>query len=189
MWPFLRTINVSNMTRVVILRDPFERALSAYQNAATNKWISVPGCQGPQQCSFDVWVTRIYRYRQRAFRNNHTRPQAQIAQVDRMHYHYYLRMSSPVDQEFFWHELVGQGPHWSNPSTNTTHSIRDIMNGIQNETLHRLAQIYHEDLILWERLLQFGTPRQNGEYTMYDYYVDHMKTKTVTAAATTTASE
>jgi hypothetical protein len=165
-----RTANVANMTRVVFLRDPFDRTLSAYRNSNENRWISVPGCSSRDECTFEKWVDIIAKDPKRAFRNNHTRPQVDIAQFDKMHYHYYLRVSSEIDQRFFWNDLVQSGPYHSNSASDASATVEEKMKTIKNETLHKIAQVYKQDMIMWERFLQRGTPRQAGEYTMYDYY-------------------
>jgi len=191
---YIRSIDVSNMTRVIMFRDPFERARSAYLNSADSEFIYVPSCRSSWECTFAEWVDRIYRDPPAAFVNNHSRPQVQIAQFDKMHYHYYLRMSSPIDQDFFWNVLLGLPPKRDNTSTNrsssssssssssntittSTMAVQEIMKDITDETMLQLAEIYHEDVVLWDKLLRFGTPRQDDEYTMYDYFQEHIQSK------------
>lgn len=201
-------VAVDNMTRVVFLRDPLERAVSAYRNSIENQFIFVQHCNSRQQCTLDEWVQALAYNITATFDNPHFRPQHEIAQLDKMHYHYYLRMSSPLDQRFFWKELVriddfkpsasslsssssSFHPHkhynqasresatTGKSSTSTTGSSSSIQGMLReminvNTTLRTLANLYKSDLVLWKQFLQLGTPRQPGEWTLYDYYQQTM---------------
>jgi hypothetical protein len=194
----LNRLDLSTLTRVVILRDPFERVLSAYFNANTNRYIKIPGhCENARQCSFEVWVGHLARLSSpnKQFQNEHFRLQTEVAQFDQMHYDYKLRMSSKIDQDFFWNELVQMEAKVMNTSKNNTKTnttttsagnqtatapdvyakVRGKFRGITNKTIVQIAAIYRDDLRMWEEILQWGTPRQEGEYTMYDYYKEHLE--------------
>jgi len=205
---------VDNLTRVVFLRDPLERAISAYRNSIENQFVYVQHCNSRRQCSFDEWVQALAFNVTATFDNPHFRPQSEIAQLDQMHYHYYLRMSSPLDQHFFWKELIRiddfQSFASSSPSSSsasfqpykhynqasrvsatttvpttgksttatatTTNTIQGMLQEMTNvnTTLRTLANLYHTDLVIWGQLLQLGTPRQPGEWTLFDYYQQTM---------------
>jgi hypothetical protein len=167
----IRHANISNMTRVLIVRDPFERAYSAYKNSA-NKHIKIGACQSsPTTCTFDQWVDELAHDTKVSFRNEHFTPQVKIAQMKKMHYHYLLRISSSVDQEFFWNDLLGMGrSRKENESKKNNHTLTEMFNSIHFETFEKLAAMYDADLKLWKRALKHWTPRQTGEVTMFDLY-------------------
>ncbi len=129
-----------------------------------------------------------------SYRNEHFLPQFRIAQFSNMHYHYRLRMSSAIDRSFFWNTLVGSRERVANGSTKhsdraetgaekSSHSeattatataasaVQRKFEAIPNRTIDQLAMLYAVDLKLWQQFLDKGTPRQPGEETMYDYYL------------------
>lgn len=181
--------------------DPFERAYSAYSNAANNAHISIGKCPHVKtvDCTFEEWVDELAADPTRAFQNEHFRPQVSIIQMSSLHYHYRLRMSSPVDRAFLWdrllhtHELVANGssksqtpplPHAATTTTTDGGSspsespplaaattVREKFDAIPPRTIDKLARLYHADLQLWKTFLEEGTPRQPGEESMYDHYM------------------
>jgi hypothetical protein len=197
----LDRLDLSTLTRVVILRDPFERVLSAYFNANTNRYIKIPGhCESARLCSLEIWVAHLARLSspKKQLGNEHFKQQTEVAQFDKMHYDYKLRLSSKIDQDFFWDELVKMEAVVKNTKknhdknytkTNTTTSVgnqtatapdvyskvQGKFRGITNKTIVQIAAIYRDDFRMWEEILQWGTPRQEGGYTMYDYYKDHLE--------------
>jgi hypothetical protein len=168
--------NVSNMTRVVFLRDPFERALSAYKNSIKNASIFLHYCKNSTQCTFEEWVDELAAVG--AFENEHFFPQSYIAQMYHMHYHYYLRLSSEVDQYFFWHSLVHLNyTVMKNRSAKNNSVSKNFKKYFPTKTLQQLAEIYREDIELWEQVLRRGTPTKEGEVTIYDFYISEMLRK------------
>ena len=117
----------NNYTTFVMIRDPFERAYSAYSNSVKNQFIHLEVCQNHTQCTFEEWVDELAngggnlsrnnknnttgsnKYElvvimpdeNKLFRNEHFKAQTTIAQMDLMHYHYRLRLSSKIDVNFF----------------------------------------------------------------------------------------
>jgi hypothetical protein len=175
----IKDVNVSNMTRVLFIRDPFERAYSAYTNSDMNRHIHIGPCKSRLNCTFGQWVDAIAKDTKTAFKNGHFNPQVNIAQMDKMHYHYLLRMSSSVDQQFFWNNLLGMTKSFkSNESSNNNITLSDKNNitlsdkykSVHLDTFEKLALIYDTDLKLWERALIQWTPRQTGEVTTFDMY-------------------
>jgi hypothetical protein len=170
-------------TRVLIVRDPFERALSAYANSVTNPFIETQHCKSSAVCTFDEWVNDLPTA---MGSNEHFMSQTSVAQFSDMHYHYILRLSSPVDQDFFWNGLLknkknaGDVVDGSTTTTakkkanvsskNTTGTIRDTYRALSTDTIQTLARLYSDDLKMWDSVLQHGTPRVAGEETMYDFY-------------------
>lgn len=177
--------------------DPFERAYSAYTNARTNRFIFIGRCgrnRTVDDCTFEEWVDELMVNPTKSFRNEHFLPQFNIAQFDRMHYHYRLRMSSSLDRNFFWNTLVGLKELVANDSsskqhntTNTTDPSMDTttttpispiqrkFESIPNRTIDQLATLYAVDLHLWKHFLDEGTPREPDEETMFDYYLKTRK--------------
>ncbi|OEU11191.1 hypothetical protein FRACYDRAFT_246303 [Fragilariopsis cylindrus CCMP1102] len=103
-------------TTVLIVRDPFERAYSAYKNSDsnTNIYLNDGGdgvCSNTTNCTFEVWVNKLIHFRQSknsAVKNNeHFKPQIEIAQFHKIHYHYKLRMTSQIDLTFLFQDLMG----------------------------------------------------------------------------------
>jgi len=168
-------------TRVLFLRDPLERAVSAYENSRTNSWISLPYCRY-QNCSLAQWMQTIADDPRAAFRNEHFKQQSVIAQLDRLHYHYVLRLTSEIDQTFFWDELLHYPRVMAHvrPSTlgnaSSSQRVEAMARTIPTETFHLIAALYARDMKLWGEVLERGTPRQDTEYTLYDYYMQFMAT-------------
>jgi hypothetical protein len=115
-------------------------------------------------------------YGYNAFYNGHFKPMVDIAQMDKMHYNYYLRLSSPVDQDFFWRSLWKQATgkteiNKSHKQENGTNTLFEKLK--TNNTIRKLAELYKDDLKLWEDMLGHGTPREEGtERTVYDFYME-----------------
>ena len=168
----LGRVDVKNLTRVVLFRDPFERALSAYLNSKTNKYISLRGCPSSDVCSFSEWVDKISKRPIRAMENIHMRSQVGIAQLDKMHYNFFLRISSPIDQHFFWTELVkSPATHENKHAESARAELDKSLSHFSQDIFRKLATVYEQDLKMWSQLLQHGTPREPNEYTLYDFYI------------------
>ena len=168
----LGRIDVKNLTRVVSFRDPFERALSAYLDSKTNRFISLRGCPSSDVCSFAEWVDIMSRHPTHAFRNIHMRGQVEIAQLDKMHYNFFLRISSPIDQNFFWTELVkSPATHENKHAESARAELEKSLSYFSQDIFRKLATLYEQDLEMWSQLLQHGTPRETNEYTLYDFYI------------------
>jgi Sulfotransferase family len=175
-----------NMTRVIFLRDPFERILSTYYNSDTNPYILLPNCQSWRDpgCGIDAWVHYIYRNQRRAFQNEHFLPQASVAQFHKMHYNYILRMTSKTDQAFFWANLAKTKPFGINQSTNSKSTspnatqalslrekVKQKFSSIPDHTIIQMVTVYKKDFRLWEMAITTGSKKDpTVEYTMYDYY-------------------
>ena len=172
--------DLTSFTRVLFVRDPLERALSAYENSRTNPWISLPPCRN-NNCSFPQWIQAIADDPRAAFRNEHLKQQSVIAQLDRLHYHYVLRLTSEIDQSFFWNELLHyprvtahvRSSTFGNESSSFSPSqrVKLVARSIPTETFHLMTAIYARDMKLWGEALERGTPRQDTEHTLYDYYM------------------
>jgi hypothetical protein len=176
----LQNVDISNMTRVIMFRDPFERAYSAYTNSEFNGGIKLQHCKNKTMCTFDEWVDEIADNTEHAFYNGHFKPMVKIAQLDKMHYDYYLRLSSPVDQDFLWRSLLKQetGKTEKNKSHKEENGTSTLFEKLKtNNTIHKLAEIYKDDLKLWREMLEHGTPREEGtEITVYDFYMEMVHT-------------
>ncbi|KAL3924868.1 MAG: hypothetical protein SGILL_000777 [Bacillariaceae sp.] len=199
--PILRKVykTFSNFTRVVFYRDPIERALSTYYNSETNRYIFVNGCETWKNCTFDYWVQQLAPYQhvtkrkhQGKRRNEHFMKQSVISQPQKMHYHYRLRMTNKDHTDFFFEQLLKTKPQSVNQSsnsksktkTNSTSSgtamdetkayIAKKFEQVSHEALSRLLVIYNDDFELWQAMVE-SAPRGPKEYTMYDYYKEHLE--------------
>ena len=156
--PQLGPVNLTNFTRVLFLRDPFERAYSAYENADVNPYINTNNCPSSQHCTFEEWVqdlaapsivknhnsntTTPPKIQPIKSRNEHFIAQTTIAQFHTMHYHYHFRLSSKVDQDYFWNVLAkGMQQQTDNVSANTTTTNSTEPNNKNNN--HDRANRYH----------------------------------------------
>ena len=78
-----------NYTTVLVLRDPFERALSAYTNSDWNQMIYIDGsqCSDTKSCTFEEWVDALQLYLlriQRQIMNQDLKQQRQRQQRRRL---------------------------------------------------------------------------------------------------------
>jgi hypothetical protein len=110
-----------NYTTVLLIRDPFERAYSAYQNSNVNIHIYLDNnnnndgdhgvCYNTTKCTFEMWVNKLVNFRKsndtRISKNEHFKTQTEIAQLNEIKYHYMLRMTSSKDLTFFFKNLIG----------------------------------------------------------------------------------
>jgi len=176
---------------VVFLRDPFERALSAYRNSITNKYIHVRGCQNSSECTFEEWVDRM---KTDLDKNEHFFRQTKIAQFDKIRYKYRLRMTSKTDVNFFFTHLLGLEENYgtanaknkssgevkmTDRNTNAVNATADaattdthhrnsgekygLYRSIPGRTIQTLARYYADDLELWQETLDYGTPRDDDD--------------------------
>ena len=170
-----------NYTTALLLRDPFERALSAYYNSDTNVHIWTKNCKNFKVCTFEKWVDEILDQNDAGNLNEHFKLQSDLAQLGEIKYSHILRMSSKRDLLFLFQNLLGlEGvPEKKNSSTNSKNSTATMLQPVlpDESIMNKLAKFYENDLELWQWGLDNGTPRKEGEeLTMYDYW---MKNKTI----------
>ena len=145
-----------------MLRDPLERAFSAFENSASNGYITLPGCRNIRYCSFAEWIDIIY-HNTSNFANEHFLPETKVAQLDKVHYHYVLRMSSAIDRAFLWNDVLNA----SSTKLNSATKDQSIMVGNMTEgVVQQLVELYRDDLKVWSFLSKYGTPKE--ERTLYD---------------------
>mmetsp|Transcript_33066 Transcript_33066/g.55431 ORF Transcript_33066/g.55431 Transcript_33066/m.55431 type:complete len:88 (+) Transcript_33066:2-265(+) len=60
----------------------------------------------------------------------------------------------------------------SSRASNQTHrkEAEQIYSTLSPTTLDQLQSLYREDMEFWEALLQYGSPRQPDEVTVYDIF-------------------
>uniref|UniRef100_A0A061S8B4 Uncharacterized protein n=1 Tax=Tetraselmis sp. GSL018 TaxID=582737 RepID=A0A061S8B4_9CHLO len=166
----LRSLNLSNFTRIVVFRDPFERSYSAYTNSGKNRHIRVRNCNGMRHCSFHKWVEEIAAHPQVYFKNEHFKPQVDIAQLHAISYHYHFRLSSELDQNRLW-SLLGQNRTYRNVSSKGSSTIQSYLDlNATRLTMSLIASAYAEDLKLWEHNLVKGASRRKGEVGAFELY-------------------
>merc|ERR1711865_606876 len=72
-----------NYTTVVVFRDPFERAYSAYRNSDINRHIFLDDCTNTTDCTFEEWVNSLFNYKSSMnkiiTKNEHYKTQVEIA--------------------------------------------------------------------------------------------------------------
>jgi len=165
-----------NMTRAIVFRDPLDRAISAYENSAKNMYIKVPGCESSLNCTFAEWVNILHTRGTGRIGNEHFYTQTAIADIRNWHYHYVLRMTSPVDQRFLWNELFNMTSMKNNAKNSTTvkaskrEMVTESMHQFLTEAVIRqLVDLYHDDILMWSYLCQRGSPRiLEEEITLVD---------------------
>jgi hypothetical protein len=172
----LSTTNVSNMTRIAFVRDPFERALSAYRNSLHNRFIHISKCNTSRDCTFEEWVKQLAKRPQDSFANEHFLPQKRVLQLDQMQYDYIFRLSSASDQHFFWNNLCKRN---ESVQVNTAQKEVPGLEHFSNTTFKILADLYAEDLVLWQMALRYGTPAAENEHSLYDHYMSDIVNKDV----------
>ena len=176
----LRKVNLTQMTRVAVVRDPFERALSAYENSNRNRFIHINRCHNRNVCTFSEWVQELGKNQSETYKNEHFLPQVNILQLQQMRYDYILRLSSPSDQHFFWNNLCKREhsikANVAHADTNQT-TIYKGLEYFTPEIFQVLSKLYAKDLVLWKKVLRYGTPRDRNERTLYDYFVGESKKK------------
>jgi hypothetical protein len=170
--------DLRKMTRVAFVRDPFERALSAYENSDHNEYIHINRCHNNTVCTFSEWVSELGKNVTITFKNEHFLPQVNILQLQQMRYDYIFRLSSPSDQHFFWSILCQRNhsikANVAHDDTNETAVFRGLEH-FTPKTFQILSKLYAKDLVLWKKVLRHGTPRDPNELTIYDYYVGKQK--------------
>ena len=186
-------------TTILFLRDPFERALSAYKNSETNRHILLDNCTKASECTFEEWVGQLVFFEDSpiitVWNNEHFFPQTRIAQFMQIRYKYILRMTSKIDLNFFFHHLLGLESKMkikvynksfstftnANATTETAihknHEKYKLYKSIPKRTMQKLVNFYKEDIQLWQENLERGTPRSlsregDNETTLYDFYVE-----------------
>lgn len=170
-----KATDMASTTRIAFVRDPFERALSAYQNSDTNHYIHINHCNNTRQCNFTAWVKELARNPQDTFTNEHFLPQSRVLQFDQIQYQYLFRLSSASDQDFFWNKLCKRKKAIIANEVRNKALPLDLFT---NETFTIISQLYAEDLVLWRKVLQYGTPPAENESTLYDYYVANIRNVT-----------
>jgi hypothetical protein len=170
----LSTTNVGNMTRIAFLRDPFERALSAYRNSLHNRYIHINKCNTSSDCTFEEWVKQLAKRPRESFANEHFLPQQRVLQLDQMQYDYIFRLSSASDQHFFWNNLCKRN---ESLKVNTAQKKVPGLEHFSNSAFKIIADLYAEDLVLWKKALKFGTPVAENEHSLYDHYISDIVNK------------
>jgi len=156
--PALRSVNLEKLTRVVTLRDPLDRAFSAYENSAWNEYIYLPTCESKWNCTFGEWIDYIHGNSVKSFRNEHFLPQVKVAQLASVHFHYVLRMSSSRDQDFLWNDLLNYTSVYMNRENNNTEDDTKLGN-MTERVVQQLVDLYRQDLQVWLYLSKYGTPK------------------------------
>jgi hypothetical protein len=162
-----------NITWVVLVRDPFDKILSSYQNSFNNTAIDNGYCNYLTKCTFDEWMSQIdYGFQdvQEPY-NVHLRTQTDMSGVGvYKSYDHIIRIDNEKDMDFLWDLLRADKniPH-ANPSAN---SNSDLDKKIEYFSLMNTAialNHYYRDIVMWERVTK-GWPRTGLQSRILDSF-------------------
>lgn len=140
----------ANATRVLIFRDPFDRALSAYFNSNQQLGINAGNCDNATVCSFDQWVTQIRHHG--IIKNRHFYRQVDESLYTSVDYHYVLRMTSDKDVDCFRNLIQANAIYMSNPSINSELPYATKAKYFTANVVSMLLDIYGSDVSVWKTL-------------------------------------
>jgi hypothetical protein len=150
----LQQVNLTAVTRFVVMRDPFDRLVSAYYNSATNRFIFVGRCKTPKDCTFAEFVAALAlekRKRGNLNFNEHFMLQVDIAQFHSMHYHYILRMSCAKHLECIYKGLLNTTQVHANKSARpTSEQAASKESMFTPDVLRTVLELYQRDLDMWK---------------------------------------
>ena len=177
--------HIANSTRVVLLRDPFDRLLSAFSNSKVHPGISVGYCcnnekidehfttpfscvimdevKGPMHpCGLKEFVLEMNKY---GLSNSHLAPQYESVNYAQMSYHYVLRINSKADEKCLW-ELLDMKPDGDhNQSPNHNMELANKAKLFDDEMIEILNRLYEVDIMLWKTVKMFP----GAEPSVFDY--------------------
>lgn len=152
---------IVNAKRVLVMRDPFDRLLSAYYNSFEHPGIYVGNCcqvkdgacadnkdgrKNYKSCSLKEFVLQIGRDTS----NDHVQPQIDSSHYGMIYYHYIIRVSSLADVECLF-ALIGEqyeGGH--NESPNTSIDVKEKAAYFDQEMAQVIRRVYSHDILLWK---------------------------------------
>lgn len=142
--------NLTELTRFVIIRDPFDRLVSAYHNSATNQYIHAGRCTSAQNCSFAEFVQAIAMKARRSGGsldfNEHFKLQVDIAAFSSMRYHHVFRMTCPRHVECIYRGLLNSSQVHLNRSPQRVATFEKLFT---SDVLRTFMSLYRRDVDLW----------------------------------------
>jgi hypothetical protein len=158
-----------NSTRVMLMRDPFDRALSAYINSESTKWIRVGNSSCTSKtCSFTEWLRLLKTHGIDC--NEHFWGQAKSASFAHMNYDYVIRYGVPSDMNCLF-ELLNATQHNhinTNPSANNAHTEQQKLYYFTPEAVSILTELYYLDISVWRMAMRY-LPQQDLYHTLAFY--------------------
>lgn len=167
---------MANAVRVLVMRDPYDRLLSAYYNSFEHPGIYVGNCcqvrngacaDNPdgskhyRSCSLKEFVIQIGK----DISNDHVKPQVDASRFGVIYYHHIIRVSTIKDVECLF-ALIGEkyeGGH--NESPNTSIDTEKKASYFDLEMTQIIREVYKDDVMLWKMIQSFpGATRSVMNY-------------------------
>lgn len=157
---------IVNAKRVLVMRDPFDRLLSAYYNSFEHPGIyagnccqvkkgtcadNVDGKKEYKSCSLKEFIIQLSRDAS----NDHMRSQIEASHFDVIYYHHIIRVSTMSDVECLF-ALLGEkyeGGH--NESPNSSIDVAQKAGYFDLEMVEIMRTIYRNDILLWKLIQSF----------------------------------
>ncbi|OEU06006.1 hypothetical protein FRACYDRAFT_257009 [Fragilariopsis cylindrus CCMP1102] len=155
-------------TTVLIVRDPFERAYSAYKNSDSNINISLNNDDddGGDLMGFKNGIPKEHiNSSSSASKNNNANGSSSSRSSKRKHSGRLQQQKDDNNATITTTTTI---------DNNNSDRILKLFESISSKTMNQLAIFYKDDLKLWQELLDYGTPRSSSpgeEITLYDYYL------------------
>lgn len=151
-------------TRVLIIRDPFERALSAYMNSIRNPYINVGSiCVSSMECTFEEWIQAINQLG--AACNEHFYSITNISNYNMIKYHYVIVMNNKSERLFLWNMLNETIDNQFNISPNNQQDIQTKLSYFTPNVIKLLKLLYNDDILLYASHRKYKAYFNNSEIT------------------------
>lgn len=158
-----------DLTRIVVLRDPFERILSTWMNIDTNKYLQEIGpCNNTKLCDFPTWMDYVdthFHDITRVQKNEHFNTQVKDTNFYHMHYDY---VGNTTHLDCLWPLLNYDNDHREsmhfNPSKDV--NLEDKMLYFTPEIVKIVEKRWGEDIKLWQHF-------KSEERTLVDLVYSH----------------
>jgi hypothetical protein len=147
-------------TRIMIIRDPFDRALSAYFNSVNNTYIRVGVRCTAKTCSFLEWMRHLKNGG--IYVNEHFWSQVRDSYFAQMHYDYVIRFGVKKDMECLYELLNATTRKHSNPSSNSELSLSEKLKLYTPEIVSIMVELYQLDLSVWRMAKMFSPYRSES---------------------------
>ena len=155
-----------NATRVLVMRDPFDRALSAYINSKDTPFIRVGKSRCTSvTCTFGQWVTELKRQGLQC--NEHFWGQMHSASFAKMNYDYIIRFGVFEDMSCLF-QLLNSTERHINKSENNMLSMQKKIDYFTPEITRTLTELYLEDIMVW-KMAMYMEQSQDYVATLSDF--------------------
>lgn len=149
----VRIQEIEHATRILTIRDPFDRILSAYSYAKSELGypINVGGkCPHASVCTFKDWLREVKTHVEtlQSSANIHVRTQVSSSRLEYVRYHYLIRIGAHMDIYCLF-LLLGENFFEMNMSSNFEVSLEDKAKLFDDEMIEIVRSVYAEDIVLW----------------------------------------